>query len=58
MSSERYMARLQQARVDAAAAGVSSTPTFDIGGQRVSGALLYDDFKRYVDQAAAGAAGQ
>jgi protein-disulfide isomerase len=58
MSSGRYMARLQQARLDAAAAGVGSTPTFDIGTQRVPGALLYDDFKRYVDQAAAGAAGQ
>jgi protein-disulfide isomerase len=58
MSSDRYMARLQQARLDAAAAGVSSTPTFDIGGQRISGALLYDDFKRYVDRALAGAAAQ
>jgi protein-disulfide isomerase len=53
MSSGRYMARLQQSRLDALAAGVSSTPTFDIGGQRISGALLYDDFKRLVDQAAA-----
>jgi len=54
MSSNRYMARLQQSRLDAAAAGVGSTPTFDIGTQRVSGALLYDEFKRLVDQAAAG----
>lgn len=58
MSSGRYLARLEQAKRDAAAAGIGSTPTFDIGSQRVSGALLYDDFKRYVDRAAAGAAAQ
>lgn len=52
MSSGRYMARLEQLQSDGVARGVGSTPTFDIGGQRVSGALLYDDFKRYVDQAA------
>jgi protein-disulfide isomerase len=52
MASGRYVARLEQAKQDAAAAGVNATPTFDIGGQRVSGALLYDDFKRYVDRAA------
>ena len=58
MSSNRYMARLRQSRLDAAAAGVSSTPTFDIGTQRISGALLYDEFKRLVDQAAAGTSAQ
>jgi protein-disulfide isomerase len=56
MSSGRYLPRLERAKQDAAAAGIGSTPTFDIGNQRVSGALLYDDFKRYVDRAAAGAA--
>jgi protein-disulfide isomerase len=53
MSSNRYMARLQQLQADAAARGISSTPTFEIGGQRVSGALYYDDLKRLVDRAAA-----
>jgi len=57
-SSGRYMARLQRSREDAVAAGVGSTPTFDIGGIRVAGALMYDDFRRYVDQAAAAAGNQ
>jgi protein-disulfide isomerase len=52
MSSGRYMTRLEQLRADAAARGVSSTPTFDIGGRRVSGALLYDDLKKLVESAA------
>jgi protein-disulfide isomerase len=53
MSSDRYVPRLRQLQADAAARGISSTPTFDIGAQRVSGALLYDDLKRLVDRAAA-----
>ncbi|MDH5197531.1 MAG: DsbA family protein, partial [Gemmatimonadota bacterium] len=53
MSSGRYMDRLNQLRADAAARGVGSTPTFDIGSRRVSGALLYDDLKKLVDSAAA-----
>jgi protein-disulfide isomerase len=57
-ASGRYRSRLERAKQDAVAAGVGSTPTFDIGGQRVSGALNYDDFKRYVDRAIAGAAAQ
>jgi protein-disulfide isomerase len=52
MSSRRYVARLQQLQADAAARGIGSTPTFEIGGQRVSGALLYDDLAKLVDQAA------
>lgn len=55
MSSGRYMARLERERQDALAAGVSQTPTFDIGGQRVAGALMYDEFRKYVEQAAAAA---
>lgn len=53
MSSERYLPRLQQLQADAAARGISSTPTFEIDGQRVSGAILYDDLKKIVDRAAA-----
>jgi len=53
MSSGRYMDRLQQLQADAAARGIGSTPTFEINGQRVSGALLYDDLRKLVDQAAA-----
>ena len=53
MSSGRYMDRLNQLRADAAARGIGSTPTFDIGNRRVSGALLYDDLKKLVDSAAA-----
>jgi protein-disulfide isomerase len=54
MASRRYLPRLQQLQADAAARGISSTPTFEIGGQRVSGALAYDNLKRLVDEAAAG----
>jgi protein-disulfide isomerase len=53
MSSNRYIPRLRQLQADAAARGISSTPTFEIGGQRVSGALHYDELKRLVDRAAA-----
>jgi len=56
MSSGRYLPRLVREREDAVAAGVSQTPTFDIGGQRVAGALMYDNFKQYVEQAQAAAA--
>lgn len=55
MASSRYMSRLQQLQADAAARGISSTPTFEIDGRRIMGALLYDDLKKLVDQAAAGA---
>jgi len=53
MSSNRYIPRLRQLQADAAARGISSTPTFEIGGHRVSGALHYDELKRLVDRAAA-----
>jgi protein-disulfide isomerase len=52
MDAGRYLARLERSRADGAAQGVSATPTFDIGNRRVPGFLLYDDFKKYVDQAA------
>jgi protein-disulfide isomerase len=35
--------------------GIPSTPTFIIGTQQVNGAVSYDQFKRYVDQALAAA---
>jgi protein-disulfide isomerase len=35
--------------------GIPSTPTFVIGGTQVNGAVSYDQFKRYVDQAIAAA---
>ena len=35
--------------------GIPSTPTFIIGTQQVNGAIGYDAFKRYVDQALAAA---
>jgi len=53
MSSGRYQARLLRSKEDGKAAGVSSTPTFDINGRRYTGAFLYDDLKKIVDQAAA-----
>lgn len=53
MDEGRYRARLQQSKTEAAALGVSSTPTFDINGRRYSGAFLYDDLKAIVDSAAA-----
>jgi protein-disulfide isomerase len=52
MAENRYVTRLQQLAADAAARGITSTPTFEIGRQRVSGALLYDDLKKMVDRAA------
>lgn len=53
MNANRYMDRLRQMQADAAARGITSTPTFEIDGRRVSGALLYDDLKALVDRAAA-----
>lgn len=53
MDTDRYRARLQRGKEEAAASGVSSTPTFDINGRRYSGAFPYDDLRRLVDQAIA-----
>lgn len=38
--------------------GIPSTPTFIIGSRQVAGAISYDEFKRHVDEALAGAAAQ
>lgn len=40
---------------EAARRGIPSTPTFIIGSQQINGAVSYDEFKRYVDQALAAA---
>lgn len=53
MDSNEYLPRLTALRQDAVQRGISSTPTFDIGTLRVSGALNYDSLKVLIDRAAA-----
>lgn len=55
-----YDARKHQARIEANAAeagrrGVTSTPTFFIGGKMYTGAITYDEIKAAVDSARAAA---
>ena len=56
MSSQKYLANIQAHRRAAERYQVRSTPSFVIGGRVYSGSIPYDEFKRYVDQARAGAA--
>jgi protein-disulfide isomerase len=53
MDEGRYRARLQQGKEEAAANGVSVTPTFEINGTRYTGAFPYDDLRKLVDEALA-----
>ncbi len=53
MDDQRYLARIQATRNEIAAAGVGSTPSFDIGQVRVTGSIPYDSIKALVDLAVA-----
>jgi protein-disulfide isomerase len=54
VNSGKYLARLDQMREESVARGVTSTPTFDINGKRVSGIILFDQMRDLVEQAAKG----
>jgi protein-disulfide isomerase len=53
----KYQSKIAQDKTDGVALGVTSTPSFIINGQLVSGALSFDEFKTKIDAALA-AAGQ
>lgn len=53
MNEGTHLGRIQAMRQEGIDQGVSSTPTFVIGDQRVSGAMLYDRIEELVRQAAA-----
>lgn len=53
MTEERYAARIAATREAGAGLGVSSTPTFIVGDQMVSGALGFEALVRLVEQAEA-----
>ncbi len=53
MSEQKYLANIQAHRRTAERYQVRSTPSFVIGGKVYAGSLSYDEFKRYVEQAAA-----
>jgi protein-disulfide isomerase len=52
MSARKYLANIQAHRRAAERYRVRSTPSFVIGGKVYAGSLPYDEFKRYVDEAA------
>lgn len=47
------LAKIQESTNQAYAAGVQSTPTFFVNGQKVEGALPYGQFQKIIDQALA-----
>jgi len=53
MESETHRAKIESHRAEAERRQVNSTPTFSFNGTQVAGALPYDAFKKYVDEAAA-----
>jgi protein-disulfide isomerase len=53
MDSQKYLANIQAHRRTAERYRAQSTPSFLIGGKVYAGSLPYDEFKKYVDQAAA-----
>jgi protein-disulfide isomerase len=56
MDSQKYLANIQAHRRAAEQYQIRSTPSFVIGGKVYAGNLPYDEFKRRVDEARAGAA--
>lgn len=50
LSSRRHQADVEEARRAAANRGVTSTPTFFINNQRVTGNQPYDTFRRIIEQ--------
>jgi protein-disulfide isomerase len=55
MDTQKYVAHIQAHRQAAQRYRVQSTPSFVIGGRVIAGSLPYDEFKRYVEQAATAA---
>ncbi|MFL5562841.1 MAG: DsbA family protein [Gemmatimonadaceae bacterium] len=55
--ADRYHSRIASNRAEAERRHVGSTPTFIIGGKMVPGALSYDEFAKYVNDATAAAGG-
>ena len=53
VESRKFHPQIKSNYDEALRRGIPSTPTFIIGTQQVNGAVGYDDFKRYVDQALA-----
>ena len=54
--ADRYRSRVASNRAEAERRHIESTPTFIIGGKMVPGALDYDKFVKYVDDAEKAAA--
>lgn len=50
VSSNKYLAKIQQDMADGASVGVNSTPTFFINGKKFAGALSYDQFKKEIEE--------
>ena len=55
MESRKFHPQIKANYDEALRRGIPSTPTFIIGTQQVNGAVGYDEFKRFVDQALAAA---
>ena len=53
IDSRKFHPQIKSNYDEAIKRGIPSTPTFIIGNQQVNGAVSYDQFKRYVDQALA-----
>jgi len=53
MDNETQRAKVQSHLLEAQRRNVNQTPTFIIGSQMIPGALPYDQFKKYVDDAMA-----
>ena len=54
--ADRYRSRVASNRAESERRHVESTPTFIIGGKMVAGALTYDQFMKYYEDAAKAAA--
>ena len=54
--ADRYRSRVASNRAESERRHVESTPTFIIGGKMVAGALSYDQFMKYYEEAAKAAA--
>jgi protein-disulfide isomerase len=52
MESAKYAGRIQASYDEALKVGISSTPSFVVGGRIYSGALPYDDLRKLVDSLA------
>jgi protein-disulfide isomerase len=54
----KYDSRVAQDKVDAAAAGINSTPSFLINGKLVEGALPFAEFQKEIEDALAAASAE